>query len=361
MVEQHSAITAIQDSTAEGFVTSTLFSQGWDIHFRALDFASLLAHARSQDCRSSILLISTDSDGLTQSGLNEIHSLVQKVMLVYTTIENNSSFSEALALPSTPLELISLMRGSLRSPMVRPQYATQQIRRSKVLAIGGVSGGIGCTTLALNLAYELAALEKRVLILDCHAHIPSLSSLLAQRGLHTESEFRVISQFLSAGEISQSNVNSMIENLQRAVMDYDFIIVDIGTISELAATLSGRRWSGQIMMWLSNCADSLWVMAPSDRVGLSRLRALTSELMVNAMKPSLTFIHVLKQQGKRSESRSESFLKIVTPLRPKKIVEYPYDPRSIHKAEAEESSLIDSNERGIVRKMIAEIAGELTA
>jgi hypothetical protein len=253
------------------------------------------------------------------------------------------------------------MRGSLRSPMIRPRHVTQQVRKSKILAIGGVSGGIGCTTLALNLAYELVALGKRVLILDGHAHSPSLSSLLAQRGLQTESEFRVISQLLSTGEISPKNVNTMIENLDRAMMDYDFIIADIGTISDLAGTLSGRRWSGHFLMWVSNYADALWVMAPSDRVGLSRLRALTSELMVNAMKPSFTFIHVLRQQGKRIESRSEGFLKIVTALRPKKIIEYPYDPRSIYKAEAEESSLIDSNERGILRKMIAEIAGELIA
>jgi hypothetical protein len=101
MVEQQSAITAIRDSAAEGFVTGTLFSQGWDIHFRALDFDSLVKHLRSQDCRKSILFISTDCDGITQSGLTEISSLVQKVMLLYTAAENESTFSEALALPAT--------------------------------------------------------------------------------------------------------------------------------------------------------------------------------------------------------------------------------------------------------------------
>lgn len=359
MTELHSAITAIRDSVAESFVTSTLFSQGWNIHYRALDFDSLLNHLRNQDCRSFILLISTDCDGLTQSGLTEIGSLVQKVMLISTTTENLSPFAEAISLPPTPLELISLMRGSLRAPMVRSQFVTPQARKSKVVAIGGVSGGVGCTTLALNLAFELAALERRVLILDSHPLAPSLASLLGQRGLHTESEFRVISQFLSAGEVTQNNVSAMIENLNRAVMEYDFIIVDIGTITELAATLTGRRWSGQVMMWVSTFADTLWVMATSNRVGLNRLQALTAELLINAMKPTLTFVHVLRQQGKRGDSQSANFLKIVTPIRPSKIIEYPYDPRSVLKAEIEECSLADSNERGIVRKMIAEIAGEL--
>ena len=359
MAEQHSAVTAIRDSISEGFVASTLYSQGWNIHFRALDFDSLLAHLQNQDSRNSILLISTDCEGLTQTGLNEIRGLVLKVLVIHTTYENKSSFTDAQPLPATPLELMSLMRGSLRSPMVRPHLLARAEKKSKIIAIGGVSGGVGCTTLALNLAYELSALEKRVLILDSHINSPALAALLGQRGLHNESEFRVISQYFSAGEISQGNVNRVIDNLSRAMIEYDFIIVDLGITCDLAATLSGRRWSGQLMMWVSNFADALWVMAPSDRVGLNRLRAFSAELMINAMKPTLTFIRVLRYQSKRADASSESFLKIVTPLRPSRIIEFPYDPRSVHKAEVEEDSLLESNERGIVRKMIAEIAGEL--
>jgi AAA domain len=360
MADEHNALTAIRDSASEGFVASTLYSQGWNINFRALDFDSLIAHIRLHDCKKSILLISTDCEGFKEESLEELRELVQKVIIVFTSPES-SSHSDAISLPTTALELISLMRGSLRSPMIRAPQALTKRPNAKIVAIGGISGGLGCTTFAINLAVELASKNKRVLLVDAHPHLPSISRLLEQRGLNAHGEFRKISQHLWASEITENNILLDIEGLDRAADEFDFIVCDLGVINDFAAQLSGRRWSGQALIWVSTYADSLMMLAPSDRVGLERLQFLTTQMATNAIKPSLTFIHVHRQQGRREQERSAHFLKVVTPLRPYKICEYPYDPRSVLKAELEESSLIDSNERGIVRRMIASIAGELVS
>lgn len=361
MAEQQDVLTSIRDSTSEGFVASTLFSQGWNVLFRALDYESLKAHIGTQDSQNATLLISVDSEGLTQSGITELRESVKTLILLHTTPENKSDFPEAIPLPETALGLIALMRGSIRSPMIRTQGTHSVTRSAKTIAVGGISGGLGCTTLAVNLSIELAALEKRTLLVDAHAYAPSIFRLLGQRGLNAPQEFSKVSQYLWASEITQENVVSEIERLDRASNEFDFIVLDLGVIYDFASQLSGRRWSGQALMWVSTYADSLMVLGPSDRVGLERLQNFAGELKRNAIKPPLTFLHVLRQQGKREPVNAERFLKIITPLRPEKICEFPFDPRSVLKAEVEESSLMESNERGIVRKVIAEIAGQFTS
>lgn len=361
MAEQQSIITAIRDSEAEGFVTSTLFSQGWDIHFRSLDFASLLTHAQTKDCKTSQVLISTDCEGISESNLVELQPLVQKIILFRTDSRSQDEFAEAVELPKTSLELISLIRGSLRSPMIRSNKVAARTRHARVIAITGVSGGVGCSTLAYNLAAELSALGTRVLLVDADSISPSLAALLGQRGLATPGNIRSISPTFSAFELTEENIVQSLSLLESALTDFEFVILDLGMVTEISQQLSGRRWSGQALAWVSNYADSLFVLSPTDRVGLERLKVLVTELATNAMRPTFSFLQVLRQQGKRDQSGTDKFLQIVTAIRPAKISELPFDSRAVLKAELQESSLSDSNDRGALRKAIAELAGELAS
>lgn len=361
MVESLIAVTAIRDSESEGFVTSTLYSQGWDINFRALDFESLISYLQTQESQPIYVLISTDFDGLSATKLHHLSSMAQKIIIFQASHEDGDSYPDAIPLPKDPLELISLMRGSLRTPMIRPRRISTVQRIAKVVALSSVSGGVGCSTFAYNLAIELTALERRVLLVDADPYSPSQSVLLGERGLHLTGQGKRISHLLQALECTQENISACMEVLEHGLGEFDFIVLDLGQVRDIASQLSGRRWSSQVFTWVSNCADSLYIMAPSDRVGLERLRSLVSQLTQNAMKPSFNFIQVMRQIGKRENKGGEKFLQIVTPLRPGNIAEYPFDPRSVLKAENEESSLLDSNERGVVRRAIADLAGELAS
>lgn len=355
----NTALTAIRSSAAEGFVASTLFSQGWSINFRALDSETLLTFIKEENTSQAVLLISTDCEGLTPDILSQLKRLVAKVILFQATAHDRLIYPEALPTPTNALELIALMRGTLRSPLIRSPLVSTFTRRAKVFAVAAPSGGLGCTTFALNLTSEIAALDKKCVLIDAHAYSPAVAALLGQRGLHHSGDLRQISQNISAYEITQSEISQGIQLLEQFVHDHDFLIIDLGTIHDIGSNLSGRRWSSEVLVWVSNFADEIFLLATGDFVGIERLKSLTRDLSVNSIKPTISFLQVQRPLEKRGHSSNESFLKLVTPLKPRRILHYPYDARSVYVAHNDQTTLVDSNEKSLLRKAIARIAGEV--
>lgn len=353
------AVTAIRDPDSEGFIARTLFSQGWSINFRALDCQSLLGFLNDIESAQWVLLISTDCEGLTPEILLHLRKVTKQVILLHSSAGENSSYPDAIAIPDSPLNLIALMRGTLRSPLIRSTLHREGARRAKVIAIGSCSGGIGCTTFAINLASEIAAQNKKTALIDAHAFTPSIAALLGQRGLQQSSEPRQIAPGLWAGELTRAEISEGIDSLDRSTSDFDCVIIDLGTIRDLASNLSGRRWSSEALIWVSNNADELILLSTGDTLGIERLKSLTVELATNSIKPAISFLHMQRPLEKRSGGNSEKFLKLVTPLRPRRILQLPHDARSLHAAESEQMTLLESNERSPLRKAIARIAGEV--
>lgn len=353
------ALTAIRNPESEGFIASTLFSQGWSVNFRALDCQSLLAFLKDQDGSQWVLLISTDCDGLTEETLAYLRKVTKQLILFQSSADDHSTYSNVIAVPDSSLTLIALMRGTLRSPLIRSQLQREAVRRAKVIAIGSISGGLGCTTLAINLASEIAAHNKKTALIDAHAYAPAIASLLGQRGLQQGSQPRQIAPGFWAQEITRAEISDGIESLDRTTSDFDFVVIDIGVVRDLAANLSGRRWSSEALIWVSNFADELILVAVGDHLGIERLKTLTAELATNSIKPTISFLHMQRPLEKRSGGHSEKFLKLVTPLRPRRILELPHDARSLHAAESEQMTLLESNEKSLLRKAIARIAGEV--
>ena len=355
--ENHSVATAIRGAEFEGFVAGTLFSEGWNVIYRALDIQSLLDHLDGATHPISHLLISTDVEGLTQESLQEIRSRGIKYFLFAATSSAAEHYPESVQQPTTSLELLGLIRGSLRTPMIR--YARTEKIRARTIAIASPSHSSGCTTLTINLGAELALLGNKVLIVDAHAHFPAFAIRLGERGLNASTELRNISTQLWALEVTQSESNNALSALERARFDFDFILIDQGAVINFPAILTGRRWCSESFIWVTTFADELWIMSKSDALAIDRLKHLTAELARNTIKPQLSFIQTLSGVPKRNKLDVDTFLQIVTPLRPARILQYPWDPRSVLAAEDERSALFESNERGILRKSIAHIAGEL--
>lgn len=361
MVEANfnSVATAIRGAEFEGFLASTLFSQGWSVTLRALDIQSLLDYLDSHAKTTSLLLISTDIDGLTQQSLEEIKKRGVKYFLFAATASANDEFPDSVAQPSTSLELLGLIRGSLRTPMIRS--TKHETIRARTIAIASPSGSVGCTTFTINLGAELATLGKKVLIVDAHAYFPAFALRLGLRGLNSTSEFCSISPGLWALEVTQSEISTAISSLDRARLEFDFILIDQGTIRDFPAILTGRRWCNETFIWISTHADELLIMSKQENLAIERLKVLTSELARNTIKPQLSFIQIQSNPAKRKKSDNDPFLTIVTPLRPKRIVQYPWDLRSALAAEDERITLLESNERGRLRKSIENLAGELVS
>ena len=355
------ALTAIADPAFEGFVASTLYSQGWSITYRALDFTSLLEKLEILQSHHQILLISTNLDGLTPEGITQLQRYNITTYLLSEGDVADPRYSEALSRPTSALELIALVRGSLRSPMIRPHSEITQKIRARTIGIAGAQSASGCTTLVINIASELSLLGKKVLIVDAHAHSPAIAIYLGQRGLHTTQEVRSISTNLFVIEVTQANIENDLARLSNALSAFDFLIIDLGVIREFSESLKGRRWESEVLIWTTMHGDEFWVLSKSGLLAIENLCTLTQEISINAMKPKVSFLHTMVQRGKGGKTREEAFLSLVTPLRPKQISAIPLDSRSAMSAEREQTTLYESNERSLLRKSIANLAGEISS
>jgi cellulose biosynthesis protein BcsQ len=355
-----SAVTAIHNSDFESFTASTLFGQGWSVLFRALDANSLAEFIEQSKELPEVLLISSDLSGIHEETLEKLRRRGIKVFLFCSSQEDVARYPTAHIQPKTGLDLIGLIRGSLRAPMLRPHITTSAKPQACIISLVSPHHGAGCTSLSINLAAELSLLDKRVLLLDAHPHFPAIATRLAQRGLHQRENFHKVSAQLSAGEVTQENIADNLTLLDAARAEFDFIIIDNGVIQDLPLTLSGRRWSGELLVWAATHADQMWVVSKSDYLSLESLKRLCKDLSKNSVKPLLSFVHSHCLQGKKGALQEHSFLEIVTPLRPQKILKFPLDSRSLTAAENERLPLHESNEKSLLRKSVADIAGELT-
>ena len=357
--ENKSVATAIGSAELEGFVAGTLYNEGWSVTFRALDLQSLITHLDSSTQLVSLLLISTDIEGLTPQSRELVKSRGSKLFLFTSKSSATELYPEAINQPETALELLGLIRGSLRAPMIRG--TRKEKVRARTIAITSPSSSSGCSTLAINLGAELAQLGLKVLIVDAHSYFPTFAIRLGERGITDTSDLRNISHQLWALEVTQNGLVGAISLLERARFEFDYIVIDHGIIIDFPAVLAGRRWCNEVTIWMATYADELWVISKSDLISTERLKRFLAELSRNSIKPELSVIQSLSSSVKRSKSDSETFLQLITPIRPKRVLQYPWDPRSALAAENERCTLVESNERGILRKSIAHIAGELAS
>lgn len=353
------AVTGIRDAEFEGFVASALYEQGWSVLFRALDFQSLNSYLNTGSADKPLLLLSTDCEGLTPADLELLRENGTKYILFRASDSGEEVFLEAVPRPTTSLELVALLRGSLRNPLIRSSPTAKV--RARTIALGAASAALGTSTLTINLGAELSALGRKVLIVDAHADSPSFASLLGERGLNTSAEIRQISQGLHILEITQENILRELSELDQALTEFDFILLDCGVLRDIGRSLTGRRWGSEVLIWSTTHADEIWILSRADHLGSERLKTLLQELSRYPMKPSPSFINAQRAYVKRGTSREEQFLQLVTPLRPTRVLRLPWDPRSVNAAEEKLSPLVESNERGLLRKVIADIAGELTS
>lgn len=356
-------VTAISDSDLENFVASTLFAQGWSVIFRALDFDSLLSYSQRSDSTGEVLVLSSDLAGLTTQKVALLKKSFSKVFIFSSS--QSDPFPDAIAIPKSALELVGLLRGSLRAPMTQPQSRMMAPRRARVIAVASAGSSTGCSTLALNLAYELSLKEQSVLLIDGNAYQPSIATLCGVRGLHVEPHPRAINGYLEIAEVTQENVTASIERLQASLAERDFIIIDVGVVQELSTHLSGRRWSAEVLVWACTFGDDLWVLAKSDLLGLERLRSFASESAQTAIRPKITYLHSQRVPGKQGGQAHLEFQQVLTSgggaIKSVDIQEYIGDLRSAKASHAAQQPLYEVNEKSPLRKSIAIMAGQLIA
>lgn len=353
-------ITAIADSDFEGFVASTLFSQGWSVAFRALSSAALVEYINTTESSKSILIFSPDLPGISQETLNMLKPLLHRVLGFNTASGESSNFFDVTTRPKGPLDLLEAIRGNIRAPMVRaPHLPVAKSRRAQVLGFGSLGHGSGCTTLAINYSFELAHLGKKVLLIDANYSAPAIAILLDQRNLNSVDSWKQISENIYGAEVTHENLEILSADLFEALQNFDFIIVDLGSVSDLSNILIDRRWNSQIAMWCCNSGDQLVVVTGPGILPQQRLRKFILSLAKIAISAQIGYVFNGKVRNRKGEIEEELFMATVTPLRPASLYVLPLDVRGVLQAQYEQKPLGEVNERGALRKSIAEIASEL--
>lgn len=360
--ELPTVITAIANAETESFIAGTLFAQGWSVVFRAIDLECLESYVKANPeiARGAILIFAPDLPGITKEHVLELTLRVKQLVGFSDGVVRESDIGELHPVPASATDLISLVRGFVRAPMVRQSAQTpRQTRRARVLAIGSAGSNTGCTTLAINIAMELSVLEKSTLLIDANFRAPSIAALLSIRNVNSETGWRTIAPSLSITEIIQEQAMSVDSLMEQASKSFDCIIIDLGSISGLSNRLTDRRWTSTMTTWCCDHGDELMVVARPDLLGMHRLEQVSQLIEKTSIRSALSFTLNMRSQGRKGGEEEAKFLAITTPLRPLSVRVIARDLRAVSTAEHEKSTLIEVNERSGLRKAIAKIASEI--
>lgn len=360
--ELPTVITAISSSEAEGFVASTLFAQGWSVVFRAIDWESLDLYLtkNAEISKSALLLYASDLPGITEEKAQSLSVRTRQTIGFNSTNSSAQMLSHCQVMPTTTTDLVSLVRGFVRAPLLRTATHTFRTqRKSHVVAVGSAGSYAGCTVIAMNLAMELSVTGKSTLLIEANFRAPSIAAYLAMRNIDSENSWKTIAPNLSITEINQEQAGSIDQLMERATAEFDHIVIDLGSISGLSNRLTDRRWTSTMTTWSCDQADELMIISRADYLGIFRLNQVIELLQQTSIRATLSFVLNMKMAGKRGEVIESRFLTAVTPLKPIRVRSINSDPRAVTSAIEEHATLIEINERSNVRKSIAELASDL--
>lgn len=363
-LDMPTVITAIANPEAEGFVAGNLFAQGWNVMFRAIDWSSLESYCEANPMitANALLIYGNDLPGASKNHINVLQISLRQVIGFSIPNALNGDFESLHPLPSLGTDLVSLVRGFVRAPMVRSTAITQRkTRNSKVIAVSSAGSFTGCTLIALNLAMELSVIEKSTLLIEANFRAPSLAPILSMRHIGESGSWKSIAPNLALAEITQNSVDHLEEFMNKAMDEFDVIIIDIGSISGLSNRLTDRRWTSIVTTWCCDQADELMITSRADHLGHYRLSQVIDLLQQTSIRATLSFIQNMKSPGKRGNAEMARFLTITTALKPVRVRSLKEDKRSAKAAEDEHATLLETNERSNLRKSIAELAREITS
>ena len=355
-------ITAIASSETESFIAGTLFTQGWSVIFRAIDWDSLerFIKANPESVQGALLLFASDLPGISKSKVDAIAPKFRQTIGFSSGHQQDKEFIDLYEVPESVTDLVSLVRGFVRAPLLRGANSPQRLaRKAHVIAVGSAGSYTGCTMLTMNLAMELSILEKSTLLIEGNYRAPSIAAYLAMRNINSDSEWKIIAPNLALTEIDQRHAGQIDELMDRAVREFDYILIDLGSISGLSNRLTDRRWTSTMTTWCCDQANELMIVSRADQLGAHRLNQVIELLHNTSVRASLSFVMNMKSPGKRGENEQAKFLTSTTVLKPLRVRSISKDSRAIVAAEEEHATLVEINVRSNARKSIADLAREL--
>ncbi len=149
--------------------------------------------------------------------------------------------------------------------------------------------------------------------------------------------------------------------MNNATDNFDFVVLDIGSISGLSNRLTDRRWTSNVTTWCCDQSDELMITSRADFLGHYRLVQVIDLLQQTSIRAQVSFTQNMKSSGKRGDAEMARFLTVTTALKPIRVRSMKQEVRSVQAAEDEHATMVEINERSHLRKAIAELAREITS
>lgn len=330
MVEQNRcAITAIADSRTESFVAASLVRQGWDVIFRALSYPDLKRYLAQSDHENVPVFLSPDLKGITSHSERKI----PREILINSRPESDFEIAELLREREKPLEKV---RSSLPSHV-------------KVIALASIGRGVGTSTVAINLAQEVALHGARTLLIDSHPRSPYLSAHTTLFGL---TRGVLASPFKVALLETPSPLNAMREKLFDAG-EFEYLIVDCGEIYQPSEMVHGRRHEDAALEWACQHGVELIVVRTESDAKAQLNRERLEEMGRIALKP-----HVSHLINKCEPSQKKLFSKNgeATALSSASTSIFTKDVRSVTAMERDRSTLAQAAPKSQLRHELLNFA-----
>lgn len=267
------AITAIRNIALESVIAESLHRMGWQLIYRATSLEGLeqvlIAHP------DAVLIAADDF-------------LLNKAQLTKRILWVNQSIGEY----ELQEQLRKLDQESPQAPTIKP------LRRATVSVVATIDSGIGGSTLAINLAHEIAVSRGRTLLLDFNSFNPYLSRYFDIQRINRT--FALTPFGFTIGEISDQ---LHFAEMALAAEEFDHVVIDLGRSLSAKELISGQRLQESLGRWALQSAQTLYLLARIEGQSIARLMNASAELAAGAISVLPTYVFVSQSAPSTRERR----------------------------------------------------------
>ena len=320
-IPQLEVVTAIPDADREDFLAQLLFSQGWNIIYRAFDANSLMTFMKQRGSGiRTVIIYESELPGISPNLIQELDEPAITVISLdhvgfnshemMATIRGNlrapmlqtTSPSEGLAPVDSPLAdftTLPQVRQS-RDLSINPskrinRNALLPVRERKVIAVTGSTGAPGRTRFATALSRELAMRGATLLIdadIRSHGVIPLRDEL-------TKSSVEII-------PLDREKRPTHIPD------GGETAVVDLGVLPGLAEATADRRWHGSLVNNVLDRATHLVYLSKSTAASMAELSQFMREYPLLQKRLPVVFVCILAGHSRELREWEARFLTLTT-------------------------------------------------
>ena len=278
-IPQLEVITAIGDAEAEDYIAQLLFSQGWNIVYRAFDMNSLtqFLNSRAKELRT-VLVFRND---LSEFDIGALDQFISSSLTLISLDE----------IPMSAHQVMQHIRSQLRLPLIVNSTNKSPIEnvsnKVETFLVTGTAGAPGRSTLAINLA-----LDFDYSILDLDFRSPSIDYLVERNDL----SIKVIKTYQERPRQYQSEESA---------------ILDLGALPPIDEMVNDRRWQALILNSAFESATKILYVSKASGLSLLRLQKFMQDFPIMMRKIPIVYIFNMAGNSREERALERSFQKIV--------------------------------------------------